>query len=584
MFLKVTPQKNGRINLSFVEGYRDPITKKTVQRVIENLGYVDEYTDKYSDPISHFRTLARERTQEQKRANKQKEIVLGTVHSDEVIQSDEDALYCLGYLPLSSIYHQLKINEFIINRQRSANVEFSLNDVMQLLLYTRVLVPGSKKASYEYKGKLAGTDFNCRLHDVYRALDHFAKYRHDLLLHLHEQVRLHYKRKTDVVYYDVTNFYFEIDQNDELRRKGFCKHNSRKPLVQMGLLLDSDSIPIAYSLFPGNTNDSQTIMPLMQRTRQDYDLGRVIVVADKGINTGDNVAFTMVKGDGFIFSQTIRGADKDFKEYALSAAGFIKKDDVLEQQADDCVFKMKSRPYPQKFRVTHDDGTKRQVPLDVKQIICYNEQYAKRQSYKRAELVQKAQTIVANPRRYNKNDTFGALRYVANIDYDAKTGEYIQAKRLPYLDLDKIAEEEKYDGYYALITSEVNMPDTEVVKTYHGLWEIERSFRITKSDLESRPAYVTLESRIEGHFLTCFVALLTLRLLDKRLHNKYSPEQIINSLKKYQACLIKDNIFRVAYYDLILEDLGKALGLVLNKKYLKTGQIRQLAADSKKKV
>ncbi len=155
---------------------------------------------------------------------------------------------------------------------------------------------------------------------------------------------------------------------------------------------------------------------------------------------------------------------------------------------------------------------------------------------------------------------------------------------MPELDLDKIAEDEKYDGYYAIITSEVDMADHEVVRTYHGLWEIERSFRITKSNLRSRPVHVSLEQRIEGHFLTCYIALLLLRLLSKRLKEKHSPEQIIESLKKYQSCFVKDNVFRLTYFDPVIKDIGEALNLTLNQRYLKTGEIRQLIADSKKKI
>jgi transposase len=169
---------------------------------------------------------------------------------------------------------------------------------MQLLVYTRILAPGSKIASYRKKDKIA-RPFKCDWYDVYRALDYFTDYREDIILHLHEQVRIHYKRKTDVVFYDVTNFYFEIDKEDDFRKKGFCKHNTRKPLVQMGLLLDSDAIPITYQLFKGNTHDSQTMMPVLAKTREDYGLGRIIVVADKGLNSGDNIAFLMAKGDGF---------------------------------------------------------------------------------------------------------------------------------------------------------------------------------------------------------------------------------------------------------------------------------------------
>ena len=591
MFLKTTPQKNGRINLSFVQGYRDPITKKTKHKVIENLGYVDEYLDRYEDPVAHFKKVARVRTQKMEEEESRKEIPLGSVYEDEIMDENENAMRHLGFLPLSSIYHELKLDQFLINRQRSKSIDYSLNDVMQLLVYTRVLIPGSKRASFLQKENLAGS-FNCDWFDVYRALDYFAAFREDLLLHLHEQVRINYKRKTHMVFYDVTNYYFEIDQEDDFRRKGFCKHNTRNPLVQMGLLLDAEAIPVTYRLFKGSTHDSQTMMPLLQETREAYGLERIVVVADKGLNSGDNVAFLMAKGDGFIFSQKIRGASKELKAYVFDPADYVEKKGVVKaadlwgEQTDNQnvpAFRMKSRPYPQEFWVTYADDKKRQIPLDVKQIVCYNELYARRQKHKRAEVLEKAQKIIAHPKRYSKKEAGGALRYVKNIEYNKETGECVNTKRIPYLDLDKIAEDEKYDGYYAIITSEVNMPDHEVVKAYHGLWEIERSFRITKSNLKSRPVHVSLEQRIEGHFLTCYIALLILRLLCKRLGGKYAPEQIIESLKRYQSCLVKDNVFRLTYYDPVIRDIGNALNLTLNRRYLKTGEIRQLIANSKKK-
>ncbi len=591
MFLKTTPQKNGRINLSFVQGYRDPITKKTKHKVIENLGYVDEYLDRYEDPVAHFKKVARVRTQKMEEEESRKEIPLGSVYEDEIMDENEDAMRHLGFLPLSSIYHELKLDQFLINRQRSKSIDYSLNDVMQLLVYTRVLIPGSKRASFLQKENLAGS-FNCDWFDVYRALDYFAAFREDLLLHLHEQVRINYKRKTHMVFYDVTNYYFEIDQEDDFRRKGFCKHNTRNPLVQMGLLLDAEAIPVTYRLFKGSTHDSRTMMPLLQETREAYGLERIVVVADKGLNSGDNVAFLMAKGDGFIFSQKIRGASKELKAYVFDPADYVEKEGVVKaadlwgEQTDNQnvpAFRMKSRPYPQEFWVTYADDKKRQIPLDVKQIVCYNELYARRQKHKRTEVLEKAQKIIAHPKRYSKKEAGGALRYVKNIEYNKETGECVNTKRIPYLDLDKIAEDEKYDGYYAIITSEVNMPDHEVVKAYHGLWEIERSFRITKSNLKSRPVHVSLEQRIEGHFLTCYIALLILRLLCKRLGGKYAPEQIIESLKRYQSCLVKDNVFRLTYYDPVIRDIGNALNLTLNRRFLKTGEIRQLVANSKKK-
>jgi transposase len=594
MFLKATKQKNGRINLSFVEGYRDPATKKTRHKVVENLGYVDEYLDLYEDPKEHFKKVARhltEHMQEQKDQQKaEDEIFLGTVSSNEVMEEGEDTIRHMGFLPFSRIYHELKTDQFFVNRQRSQSMDYSLNDVMQLLIYTRILTPGSKIANYREKERFP-RPFNCDWYDLYRALDYFEAYKEALLLHLHEQVTINYSRKTNVVFYDVTNYYFEIDQEDDFRRKGYCKHNTRNPLVQMGLLLDADAIPITYRLFKGNTHDSQTMMPIINETRQEYGLGRMITVADKGLNSGDNIAFLMVKEDGFIFSQKIRGADKEFQEYVFDSSGYQEKhglvseaDEWDEQAApsDKPAFFMKSRPYPQEFMVTHSDDTKRKIPLDVKQIICYNEVYARRQRHAREEAIEKAKKIVAHPKRYTKRDAKGALRYVNDIEYDKATGECITAGHRPYLDEDKIVEDEKYDGYYAIITSEVNMPDREVVKAYHELWKIERSFRITKTDLESRPVYVSLESRIEGHFLTCYIALLFLRLLCKKLDGKYAPEQIMTSLKKYQACFIKDNIYRQTYYDTVIKDIGEMLGMQLDKKFLKQNDIRKLVALTKK--
>lgn len=590
MFLKVTKQRNGRLNMTIVHGFRDPVTKKTKHKVIENLGYADEYLDRFEDPVAHFKEVVRQRNLEMKEEEAAKEIPLGSVYLDEVMDENEDAMYHLGFLPLSSIYHELKLDQFLINRQRSKAMDYSLNDVMQLLVYTRVLAPGSKMASFRQKDNMVGS-FNCDWYDVFRALDYFAAFRDDLLLHLHEQVRIHYKRQTHVVFYDVTNYYFEIDQEDDFRRKGFCKHNTRKPLVQMGLLLDANAIPITYRLFKGNTHDSQTMMPLLQETRKAYGLGRIITVADKGLNSGDNVAFLMAKGDGFIFSQKVRGADAEFQKYVLDQEGYVERKGVVKHadewaehadNQDEPVFRMKSRPYPQEFSVTHEDDRKRKVPLDVKQIICYNELYARRQKHKRAEVLEKAQKIVANPKRYNKKDVKGALRYVKNVEYDPETGECLKTKLIPYLDEDKVAEDAKFDGYYAIITSEVHMPDHEVVKAYNGLWEIERSFRITKTDLKSRPVHVTLEARIGAHFLTCFIALLVLRLLGKRLNGKHGPEQIIQSLKKYQVCHVKDNVFRTTYYDPVIQDLGSVLNLTLNRRFLTTGGLRQLVADSKK--
>ncbi len=584
MYLKQTKQKNGRVNLSIVHGYRDPVTGKTKHKVIKNLGYVDEYVDEFSDPVAHFKQVAKEMEAE-RLASLDNLVHIGDIDLNEEMELNEDALYHLGFLPLSSLFHELKLDRFLISRQRRFKIDFSLKDVLQLLIYTRILSPGSKLQSHFAKHKFP-MNLNCELHDVYRGLDYLSQLKEELLLHTHQQVNEHYGRRTHHVFYDVTNYFFEIDQEDEFRKKGFCKHNSRNPLVQMGLLLDQDALPITYRLFEGNTHDSQTMLPILYETRKEYGLGRIITVADKALNSGDNIAFLMAKGDGFIFSQKIRGADKELQEYVMDPTGYRTVQGVVRgldgKEEEGVVFKMKSRPYPQEFWVTHADDKKRKIPLDVKQIICYNELYARRQRHKRQEAIEKAKKIIQSPSRYNKSETTGALRYVANIGYDSETGEVIESKKQPYLDEEQIRKDAIFDGYYAIITSEYEMPDREVVEAYHGLWEIERSFRITKTTLKARPIYLSLEQRIEAHFLVCFLSLLFLRLLSKRLDNKYSPEQIVDALKRYQASLFDANIYRVTSYNEVIEALGKALDLDLQKRYLSQERMRQLIARTKK--
>lgn len=584
MFLKKTPQKNGKVSLAIVEGYRDAKTRRTRHRVVKSLGFLHEYEDVYEDPIAHFEALAEEMTKQQMEAKEARLVNLGTISLDEEFAVNEDALQYLGYLPLSSIYHQLRMREFWVNRQRSFDISYSLNDIMQLLVYMRILDPGSKRHAFMNKHRLP-FNLQCEEYDVYRALDIFDQYKDDFLLHIHEEVRLNYGRQTEYVFYDVTNFYFEIDQTDDFRKKGFCKHNSRNPLVQMGLLLDDKSLPITYELFEGSTHDSQTMMPILQEVRRKYNIRRMVVVADKALNSGDNIAFMMVKGDGFIFSQKVKGAAKDIVDYVFEPTGYRTVEGKMLTEIEDkdgVDFYYKSRPYPQQFWVTHADDVKRQVPIDVKQIVCFSRKYAHRQKYKRQETIAKANELIRTPGRMTASEDYGAKRYIASIDIDEKTGECIDAYKLAYLDEEKIKDDEKYDGFYVLITSEVDTPDFEIIEQYHNLWEIEKSFRVTKTELRSRPVYLSLEAHIRAHFLTCFIALLIVRLLCLNLNHQFGPEAVIKSLRKHQACFIKENIYRTTYFDEVIDAIQEKFGLKLNRKYLVKGDIRRLTAQTKK--
>lgn len=583
MYLNVGKSHKGPY-MSIVHAYRDPVTKKIKRKTIKSIGYVEDFLDQYEDPIAHFKEVARQ-MEEERLASEAEKLCTLTLSLSSKLTESVDHSKNIGFVALSYIYHQLGIHSFLKSRQRRYKIDFSLDKVMQLLLYARSLFPSSKLASFLKKENFF-LDCNFELHDVYRSLDYFSELKDELLLHVHENVVQHYGRKTDVVMYDVTNFYFEIEKEDDFRRKGFCKHNSRKPLVQMGLLLDKEALPITYQTFPGNTHDSQTFMPVLYETRKKYNLGRVITVADKALNSGDNVAFLMAKGDGFIFSQKIRGASEELQKFVFNSEGYknisktVKNKDGEEEEK--LVMRIKSRDYPQEFWVTHSDDKKRQVPLDVKQLVCYSVKYAKRQRRKREEAIAKALEIIDRPTRYNKKQTAGALRYVADISYDKETGEVIDSGKVPYLDEAKIKEDEKYDGYYVLITSEHKMADLEIIKAYQQLWKIERSFRITKSTLEARPVYLSKENRIDAHFLTCFLSLLFIRLLEKKLDNTFSPEQIIQSLGRSNVALVGENVYKNLYYDELMAKLTEKLALPFDYENYSLGGIKKLIAKSKK--
>ncbi|SNT02163.1 Transposase DDE domain-containing protein, partial [Anaerovirgula multivorans] len=318
MFLKKDKRPNGRVYLSIVEGFREPGTGKTKQRKVKSLGYLDDLESEYDDPIAYFTELAKEMT----RDAREKELPINfTFSPNETIDSSSVLRKNLGFSVLSHFYHNLELDKFFINRQRSLNIGYSLNNIYQMLVYSRVLIPCSKKASFETMDNYF-LDFKFSMNHIYKALDYFNSLKDDLLLHIHEMVRMNYGRDTSTVYYDVTNYYFEIKEPDEFRKKGVSKEHRTNPIIQMGLLMDNSGLPITYKLFEGNTNDCTTLMPVLDDLKNDYNFGRVIVVADKGMNTGENIAYNILHKNGYIYSQTVRGASADLKEYVLSDEGY----------------------------------------------------------------------------------------------------------------------------------------------------------------------------------------------------------------------------------------------------------------------
>jgi transposase len=570
MFLKQIPnKKSGRIFLSIVEPYRHKESGNTRTKTVLSLGYLDELEKHMDDPISHYKQLAREMTEEKKA--RQHTVKLECRISDTLTQAEADSRN-IGFVSLSRIYHTLGLQSFLSNRQRGLKIGYQLNSIMKMLVYQRILDPGSKKYTYERRDRyFESYDFS--LNDVYLSLSRFAGFRDGLLKHLHRYVTKNYGRDTSTAYYDVTNYYFEIDQQDDMRKKGISKEHRPDPIIQMGLLTDRQGLPVTYKLFSGNTNDCLTMMPVLSEMRKNFDIGRTIVVADRGLNTGDNIAYNLLKKDGYIFSQSVRGANKEFKAYVLDQSDYRVQEDG---------FMIKSRIHPRTIWVTDENDKKVQVAIDQKQVVYYSEKYARRAKAERAPALAKARQLIANPGLYNKSTDYGASKYIKNLVFDKKTGEILTTGQALQFDLTRLEEEEKWDGYYAIVTSEYHMKDEEILEAYRGLWQIEDAFRVSKSDLQTRPVFVSREDRIEAHFLICFIALLIVRILQLKTNRKFSVAQMIESLGRANGTLVEDGLYVFSHYDEVLGEIGRATGVDFNLKYRTRGDIRSLVGASKK--
>ncbi len=580
MNLKQSRRKDGRGYLSFEKGYRDKATGKPRAKTVKSLGYLDVLERQYDDPIAHFKEVARQMTEQEQALNK----LTLSINMGEKLSAGADSRKNFGYAAILKVYHELGLDSFFKNRSRHESFEYNTNSIMILLVISRLLCPGSKKKAFEQKNRYFER-FNFSLADLYRSLSHFSHVATELQRYLNLKIKEKYGRNTKTIYYDVTNYYFEIDQGDEFRKLGLSKDKRRDPLVQMGLALDADGIPLHYELFPGNLVDKETFKPVIGEIRRNYDTGRIIVVADMGVITGDNIFYLQGKEkgrnfNGYVFSFSVRGGTKAFKDYVLSDDGYTDKGGNLVDESTD--FKIKSRVIARDINVTLPSGKKVKKTVYEKQVVFWGQKYALKAKAERAEVLKKAHDLAANPQKYTKATSYGAAKYVKNLKFDQKTGEVVKVKERPVFDAAKVMEEEKYDGYYAIVTSELDMSDSEIIETYRGLWKIEETFRVTKGVLETRPVYVSLKDHINAHFLICFIALTILRIIEKSTGKLYSAERIIECLNRIACSNEHENIYLFDYRSDISDALGTALGIDFTNKRLRLGDIKKSLAEAKK--
>lgn len=581
LFLKTAKYKNGKTYLSIVDGYR--VDGKVKQKVYKKIGYLEDLEKQFDDPISHFK-------KEVEILKKQFISKITTTFDINQDNTFEDDTFNIGYAYLKTIFKELDINSVLKNKQYSSNIEYSLSKACELLTYSRILDPGSIKYTYEHKNQFF-EPFDLSLDDLYRCLNPLLDCKEDIFKTIWKNTKEEYHRDASTSYYDCTNYYFEIEYDDEdiknedgeiikkgLRKRGPEKNHRPDPIVEMGLLLDKQGFPISYNLFSGNTSEKETLIPEIHNIKRRHNIDKVIVVADRGLNCSDNmikmagIDLDKENRDGYIYGQSVRGADQEFKNWILS--GDYKIDKIIDDEGNEIIFKHKSRIYPKKMYITRDDkgltksGNKKKqsITVDQKQMVYYSQKYADKQKRDRQMVIEKAKDLIKNPGAYTRATSYGAAGYINNIKFDKETGVVSNGSELS-LNIEKITEDEKLDGYYSIVTSEENLSDLELRNIYKGLSKIEETFKITKSEFNARPINVRLEDHIEAHFLICFIALVIIRILQDKINNKYTIKNLLENMKNFKCTHETGNLYKFIGYKPEIQYLNRKFGLNMDKKY-----------------
>lgn len=475
------------------------------QETVKSFGYLEDQVNQevFMKEVEEFNSSIT-------KGDKKKNIII-SIPRDTKNNAILNKKYNYGYRFLESIYEKLEINKFFDSVDFKG--DYSLNEVFEFLTIRRIMNPCSKRATLQEIRQLYNKYYQFTLADTYRALDKFSDISVKLQKYLNDKVKKLIGRDQSYAFYDVTNYYFEKDfpeAKGEYQQRGVSKEHRTEPIIQLGLFMDSNNLPIAMSTFPGNTSDSVTLQPAMNDIKASYGLGRLIVVADKGLNSTSNIDYIVNNGDGYVVSQILRGPKgKRYHDIMLDEEGYIGDENFK--------YKLFEEDYVSNINSKKTTTRKRKVLIYWSKA---DESYARR---KREEKLARANRTLQNNVYGTKK---GSSDYVTTTHVVSTTGE-IGDQAINSIDTNKVTEDEKFDGYFCIITSELDYDYKKILEVYGNLWRIEESFKITKSDLETRPIYVKTKKHIEGHMLVCFTALLILRLMQYKLRdNEISVDRI----------------------------------------------------------
>ena len=567
------------------------INGKNKTLIVKSFGSEKQICEKYG--VTDAKAWAKEQVRLMNEAEKEDsakfniELCTGT---DLVM--DEQRRFNGGYLFLQDIYYELGIHKICRAISGRHLFEYDLNDILSRLIYTRILYPSSKKSSFEESKRFIEQP-SFEIHDIYRSLSVLAEesdYIQSRLFKNSSEIR---ERRTQVIYYDCTSFYFEIDAAEDDKQFGKSKENHPLPIVGMGLFMDMDGIPISFSIYPGNRNEQTTMIPLEKKMISDFDMSKFIVCTDAGLSSATNRVFnTYDKTDGmraYITTQPIKTLKDFLQEWCLEDDGWYLEGDSsgkkykiseLNDEFDREKIFYKTRWIKEEGIVHTDRGDRKQI-IEQKLIVSYSIKYRDYQRHVRAGQIEKARSLVdSGGKTINKKRQNDPKRFI-KTDHVTRNGEIAELSS-SYVDQSVIEAEEKYDGFYAVCT---NLDDSvsSIVKINKRRWEIEECFRIMKTDFEARPAYLKRQDRIMAHFITCFIALIVYRYLERKLDNKYTIDQILPTLQEMDFMKYEGKGYQPVYTRTKITDaLHEAFGFCTSKQIVPISKMRNICSSTKK--
>lgn len=577
MFMKVMTTKSKNSESFYIAKSYINNQGKSTSKIIRKLGTLAELSALLNTDRDGVMDWAKEQakmeTEKYKKENEDA-VVMIPFHSNRLMDYDQKKLFSGGYLFLQSVYYGLKMDSVCRKIRNRHKYKYDLNAVLSDLIYTRVLEPSSKSSSYKAAKKFLEPP-SYELHDVYRALSVLAEELDFIQAEVYKNSFFFGNRNDRVLYYDCTNYYFEIEQEDGDKKYGKSKEHRPNPIIQMGLFTDGDGLPLAFSLFPGNQNEQKSLKPLETKILQQFGCQRFIYCSDAGLASEENRAFNHLGQRAFIVTQSIKKLPAEDREWALCRKGFKRLSD--DSPAD--ISKLTDDDKQELFYKDEPYTTKK---LRQRLIITYSPGYAAYQKAVRAEQVTRAEKMVANGslkrQRKNPNDP---ARFVNKV---AATRDGEKADIHYYLDEDRIAEEEKYDGLYAVCTDLLDDDVKYILKVSEGRWQIEDCFRTMKTDFEARPVYVSREDRIKAHFLTCFLALLHFRLLKRSIKTPCTTEQLLEVLRSMNYADIEEQGFMPVYErQRITDELHEACGFRTDYQFITKRKMKEIQKKSKRR-